>query len=385
MDTTARATQVADQPARVAASVRQARRRRRPSGAPPPLPAAPRDHRCRVAAGRRRARRRVHDQLCRQPERRRRRGDRRRRPGRAVARRAAQTAGSPAGWRWRLSRQLAGLQDPRLVHRRPAAGVQAHSPSGGLRRRPRGDLAAHPGPVGRAQAAQAVRGRHRRELERLCAAVGPGRHPGREPGQRPLRAGARGPLAAGRQVGGDRDRRPGGPWARVALGLDAPTDVLLGAVIGVTIPLLAYRWFTPNEVFPISYRRGRSAHLDIGGARGEAIRRAVSRISSAWPSRRSSRSGWPGRPAPPRCGSRSRATRRWSCSASCTPAATCARTGGTSSAGSCCTAAWRTRRRSTPSAGWSSRRTTPCGCCATPACPRRRPTGSSSSPPSAST
>jgi tRNA A-37 threonylcarbamoyl transferase component Bud32/membrane-associated phospholipid phosphatase len=62
---------------------------------------------------------------------------------------------------------------------------------------------------------------------------------------------------------------------RVALGLDTPTDVLLGAVIGVTIPLLAYRWFTPNEVFPISYRRGRSAHLDVGGARGQAIRRAL--------------------------------------------------------------------------------------------------------------
>jgi tRNA A-37 threonylcarbamoyl transferase component Bud32/membrane-associated phospholipid phosphatase len=63
--------------------------------------------------------------------------------------------------------------------------------------------------------------------------------------------------------------------ARVALGLDAPTDVLLGAVIGVTIPLLAYRWFTPNEVFPVSYHRGRSAHLDVGGARGQAIRRAL--------------------------------------------------------------------------------------------------------------
>jgi membrane-associated phospholipid phosphatase/tRNA A-37 threonylcarbamoyl transferase component Bud32 len=63
--------------------------------------------------------------------------------------------------------------------------------------------------------------------------------------------------------------------ARVALGVDAPTDVLLGAVIGVTVPLLAYRWFTPNEVFPISYRRGRTAHLDVGGARGQAIRRAV--------------------------------------------------------------------------------------------------------------
>jgi len=63
--------------------------------------------------------------------------------------------------------------------------------------------------------------------------------------------------------------------ARVALGLDAPTDVLLGAVIGVTIPLLAYRWFTPNEVFPVTYQRGRTAHLDVGGARGQAIRRAL--------------------------------------------------------------------------------------------------------------
>jgi tRNA A-37 threonylcarbamoyl transferase component Bud32/membrane-associated phospholipid phosphatase len=63
--------------------------------------------------------------------------------------------------------------------------------------------------------------------------------------------------------------------ARVSLGLDAPTDVLLGAVIGVTIPLLAYRWFTPNEVFPIRYRQGRAAHLDVGGARGQAIRRAL--------------------------------------------------------------------------------------------------------------
>jgi tRNA A-37 threonylcarbamoyl transferase component Bud32/membrane-associated phospholipid phosphatase len=63
--------------------------------------------------------------------------------------------------------------------------------------------------------------------------------------------------------------------ARVALGLDAPTDVLLGAVIGVTVPLLAFRWFTPNEVFPITYRRGSSAHLDVGGKRGQAIRRAL--------------------------------------------------------------------------------------------------------------
>jgi len=63
--------------------------------------------------------------------------------------------------------------------------------------------------------------------------------------------------------------------ARIALGVDAPSDVLVGVVIGVTIPLLAFRWFAPDEVFPVVYRRGRSAHLDVGGARGVAIRRAL--------------------------------------------------------------------------------------------------------------
>jgi tRNA A-37 threonylcarbamoyl transferase component Bud32 len=63
--------------------------------------------------------------------------------------------------------------------------------------------------------------------------------------------------------------------ARVALGVDAPSDVLVGVGIGVTIPLLLFRRFTPNEVFPVAYRRGRSAHLDIGGARGQALRRAL--------------------------------------------------------------------------------------------------------------
>ena len=62
---------------------------------------------------------------------------------------------------------------------------------------------------------------------------------------------------------------------RMALGTDAPTDVLVGAALGVTIPLLAFRRFAPNQAFPVRYRRGRSAHLEVGGRRGEAIRRAV--------------------------------------------------------------------------------------------------------------
>src|SRR5512133_625565 len=63
--------------------------------------------------------------------------------------------------------------------------------------------------------------------------------------------------------------------ARMGLGVDAPTDVLVGVGIGVTIPLLLYRRFTPNEVYPVTYRHGRAAHLDVGGARGQAIRRAL--------------------------------------------------------------------------------------------------------------
>ena len=84
------------------------------------------------------------------------------------------------------------------------------------------------------------------------------------------------------------------------------------------------------------------------------------RTSLVWWSRTSSRSGWPGRPAPHRYASRSKATRTPGCSASCMPRAICAPTAGTSWAGSCSMGGWRTRSRSTPCAGWSSRRTTRC-------------------------
>ena len=63
--------------------------------------------------------------------------------------------------------------------------------------------------------------------------------------------------------------------ARVYLAVDHPTDVIIGAAIGVSIPLLAFRFFTPNDVFPVKYSTGKTAHLDVGGQRGEAIRRAV--------------------------------------------------------------------------------------------------------------
>ena len=62
---------------------------------------------------------------------------------------------------------------------------------------------------------------------------------------------------------------------RMALGAEAPTDVLVAAAVGVTVPLLAFRLFAPSAVFPVAYRRGRAAHLDVGGERGVAIRQAL--------------------------------------------------------------------------------------------------------------
>ncbi len=64
--------------------------------------------------------------------------------------------------------------------------------------------------------------------------------------------------------------------AHLYLGVEAPTDILLGVALGVAIPLLGFRWFAPSQVFPVTYRRGQSAHLDVGGARGQAIRQALS-------------------------------------------------------------------------------------------------------------
>jgi membrane-associated phospholipid phosphatase len=63
--------------------------------------------------------------------------------------------------------------------------------------------------------------------------------------------------------------------SRLYLGLEHPGDALFGVALGVAIPVTAFRFFTPNEVFPVVYRRGRTAHVDVTGRRGEAIRQAM--------------------------------------------------------------------------------------------------------------
>jgi tRNA A-37 threonylcarbamoyl transferase component Bud32 len=141
--------------------------------------------------------------------------------------------------------------------------------------------------------------------------------------------------------------------SRLYLAQEGPLDVLFAVVVGVAIPLAAFRMFVPNEAFPVSYHRGRTAHLDVTGARHDAIAQALEEQLGVIPvaiKPSTSRA----RAAPPRCGSRSRATRRPTCSPSCTWPPTCARTAGTSSAARSSTASWRTRRRSTRCAAWCS-------------------------------
>ena len=76
-------------------------------------------------------------------------------------------------------------------------------------------------------------------------------------------------------------------FARLYLGVDHPFDVLTGIAIGVAIPLLAFRFFTPNELFPVTYRRRQDR--PPRRQRAGAARRSVgpSRTSSASPSSRS--------------------------------------------------------------------------------------------------
>jgi tRNA A-37 threonylcarbamoyl transferase component Bud32 len=86
---------------------------------------------------------------------------------------------------------------------------------------------------------------------------------------------------------------PEGPWRRLAiawsvalmLGLtavlslireDTPTEILMGFAIGAAIPFMGFRVFAPESAFPVTYRRGRTAHLQIDGRRSVALQTALS-------------------------------------------------------------------------------------------------------------
>jgi tRNA A-37 threonylcarbamoyl transferase component Bud32 len=63
--------------------------------------------------------------------------------------------------------------------------------------------------------------------------------------------------------------------ARVYLGVDHPSDAIMAVVVGSAVPLLAFRLLASEVVFPVTYRRGRGAHLEIDERRAEAIRGAM--------------------------------------------------------------------------------------------------------------
>ncbi len=63
--------------------------------------------------------------------------------------------------------------------------------------------------------------------------------------------------------------------ARVYLGVDHPSDVWTAALLGFAVAVVFFKLFVPESVFPVSYQRGSTAHLDVGGARGVAIKEAV--------------------------------------------------------------------------------------------------------------
>ena len=64
-------------------------------------------------------------------------------------------------------------------------------------------------------------------------------------------------------------------WWQVYLAVEHPSDGWASITIGVAVTLLLFRIGAPDQVFPIRYRSGKTAHLDVTGARGAAIRSAL--------------------------------------------------------------------------------------------------------------
>lgn len=63
--------------------------------------------------------------------------------------------------------------------------------------------------------------------------------------------------------------------AQLYLGVDHPSDAIVSAIFSISVTVVLFRWFAPESAFPVHWKRGVTAHLDVTGARGEAIREAV--------------------------------------------------------------------------------------------------------------
>ncbi|MDH3498704.1 MAG: hypothetical protein OEM97_01145, partial [Acidimicrobiia bacterium] len=59
------------------------------------------------------------------------------------------------------------------------------------------------------------------------------------------------------------------------LGVDHPTDAAVAGIFSLAVTVVLFRWFAPQSTFAVTWRRRVTAHLDVRGKRGEAIRRAM--------------------------------------------------------------------------------------------------------------
>jgi tRNA A-37 threonylcarbamoyl transferase component Bud32 len=63
--------------------------------------------------------------------------------------------------------------------------------------------------------------------------------------------------------------------ARTYLGIDHPSDGVAAALLGTALPVVTFRLLASELVFPVTFRRGRGAHLEIDERRAAAIRKAM--------------------------------------------------------------------------------------------------------------
>ena len=59
--------------------------------------------------------------------------------------------------------------------------------------------------------------------------------------------------------------------ARLYLAVDHPSDQVTALILGWPLAVVMFWLAVPNDAFPVTYRGGRKAHLDVGGRRGAAI------------------------------------------------------------------------------------------------------------------
>ena len=64
--------------------------------------------------------------------------------------------------------------------------------------------------------------------------------------------------------------------ARIELGAAYPTAAFYAVALAATVAFVVYEWLTPDESFPVSYARGgNAAHLELAGARSDAVKSAM--------------------------------------------------------------------------------------------------------------